>query len=212
MNPFRAKKFVKVNQDSDNEPSSRPVTKAPAQTMKKKEDPEKQNNNVETEPDLRNEREGKLQSFRVKVSERNRDKAKQYEDYYGKSVPLTERVVVNDRLLDESSLYSNDDIELPSPKESDMLIHHQQAGVYEANGDSSDEKITPHSKPKVPIPSLSQAAASIFKKSGLTTVKDPTLEGLQIDDVRYNTGTTNLNSPLGLQVKIQFNNPPDVGS
>jgi len=206
-NHNKVQKFIKVNQDSSDETHSKQAEKSSVQGIKKKEELEK-SNNVETEPDLRNERDGKLQSFRVKMSERNKDKAKQYENYYSKAVPLTERVAVNDRLLDES-LDSNFDIELPSPKESDTLIHHQQqSGLYNPQGQ------TTHSKPKVPVPSLSKAGSALFKTlgSGIVTVKDPSLEGQQIEDLRYQTGVDNLNSPLGLQVKIQFNNPSDVGS
>jgi len=203
----KTKKFVKVSQDSSDEGYSKQAEKS-TQIIKKKEEPEKNNNNVETEPDLRNERDGKLQSFRVKMSERNKDKAKQYENYYSKAVPLTERVVVNDRLLDETD-ESNLDIELPSPKESDTLIHHHhQNAMHGADPNDLDSQGLRHSKPKVPVPSLAKAGSAVFK-SGLVTVKDPSLDGKQIDDVRFHTGVDNLNSPLGLHVKIQL---PNVGS
>jgi len=201
--PNKVKKFVKVNQDSDNEPSSRQANKGLLQSAKKREELEK-SNNIETEPDLRNEKDGKLQSFRMKGPERNKDKNRQYENYYSKAVPLTERVAVGDRLLDQS-MDSNYDLELPSPKESDMLIYHsKQAGDLEAEAKDKSSKTK--------VPPLSKAASAIFKNiNNVVTVKDPMLDG-QVEEVRHHTGIDNLNSPLGMRVKIEFNNAPDVGS
>jgi RNA polymerase II subunit A small phosphatase-like protein len=201
--PNKIKKFVKVNQDSDYEASSRQANKGMLPSAKKKEELEK-SNNIETEPDLRNDKDGKLQSFRMKVPEKNKDKEKQYENYYSKAVPLTERVV-NDRLLDESLDSNFYDLELPSPKESDMLIHHNNQAA-DSGAESEDKSKSNKSR----VPPLSKAASAIFKNlnNGLVTVKDPTLDG-QVEEVRYHTGIDNLNSPLGMHVKIEL---PDVGS
>jgi len=96
---------ISLIQDNDPKPSA-----------KKREEREKAYN-AETEPDLRrDEREKK-------------NKSGSYGDFSPKAVPLTERVVVNDRLIPQA-LDSSVDLELPSPKESDGLINHRDADTF----------------------------------------------------------------------------------
>jgi RNA polymerase II subunit A small phosphatase-like protein len=199
--PPKVMKFVKKNQDSDAEPSSKKTNKASYQLLKKKEEVERPNN-IETEPDMRkDDRDEKIQSSRFKTLDRNGSKPKQFEGFSPRAAPLTDRVAVNDRLLDQS-LESTEDIELPSPKESDNLIYHKQS--EEENNSKATKK-----------PTLFKSSSAIFKKiqvqSNIVAVQDPTLEGENIEDVRYHTGIDNLNSPLGKHAKIEFKNKTDVG-
>jgi Dullard-like phosphatase family protein len=167
----------------------------------KKEDREKVYN-VETEPDLG--REGRGEEFpKTIISERNKDKAGMYPNYYSKAGPLTERIVVNDRLVPQA-LDSSVDFELPSPKESDALINHREADAFfENNTNSSDSK---DSKAKPKIPPFPKSSVSVFTSSNLVAMNDPTLEGHKVEDVRFLTGIENLNSPLGKHVKIDLTN------
>lgn len=155
--------------------------------------------NIETEPDLRrDEREGEFP--KAIISERNKDKA-----YYSKAGPLTERIVVNDRLIPQA-LDSSVDLELPSPKESDALINHREADAFfENNSNSSDSKDGKNSKSKPKVPAFPRGVG-VFAGKNFVTVNDPSLEGHRVEDVRFLTGVENLNSPLGRQVKIDLVN------
>jgi len=174
-------------------------------SMKKKEDKDKVYN-VETEPDLG--REGRDEEFpKTIISERNKDKAGLYSNYYSKAGPLTERVVVNDRLIPQA-LESSVDLELPSPKESDALINHREADAFfENNTNSSDSS----KKSKPIIPPFPRSGANVFASGNLVAVNDPTLEGHKVEDVRFLTGLENLNSPLGRHVKIDLTNKMEAG-
>jgi len=174
--------------------------------LKKKEDKEKVYN-IETEPDLRREDRGE-EFPRTIISERNKDKANLYpNNYYSKAGPLTERIVVNDRLLPQA-LDSSVDFELPSPKESDALINHREADAFfENNTNSSDS--SKKSKPK--IPPFPKNSLAMFANSNLVAVNDPTLQGHKVEDVRFLTGVENLNSPLGKHVKIDLTNKVEGG-
>jgi len=183
----------------DNNPSK--------QNMKRREE---KNSNVETEPDLRrDDREGEFPE--VVVSERNKNKAGLYAQYYAKAakaVPLTERIVVNDRLIPQA-LDSSVDLELPSPKESDALINHREADAFfENNSSSSSSKESKNNKSanKPKIPAFPKTKAGVFAGNNFVAVNDPALEGHQVEDVRFLTGVENLNSPLGKQIKIDLTN------
>lgn len=154
--------------------------------------------NIETEPDLRRD-DGEFP--KAIISERNKDKAGVYgNNYYSKAGPLTERIVVNDRLIPQA-LDSSVDLELPSPKESDALINHREADAFfENNSNSSDSKESKN-KPKVPV---FPKGTGVFAGKNFVTVNDPSLEGHRVEDVRFLTGIENLNSPLGRQVKIDL--------
>jgi len=174
------------------------------QNMKKRDE---KNYNVETEPDLRrDDREGEFPE--VVVSERNKDKAGLYANLYSKAckaAPLTERIVVNDRLIPQA-LDSSVDIELPSPKESDALINHREADAFfDNNSNSSDSKTNIRSN-KPNIPAFPKNRAGVFAGNNFVAVNDPSLEGHAVEDVRFLTGAENLNSPLGKQVKIDLTN------
>jgi len=210
-------KFVKVPQEgidleeisslNVNDPSKQPL---PSAKKREKEDREK-NYNVETEPDLRKDaREGEFQSYRPGVSERNKNKGFQYGNYLGRNAPLTERIV-NEKLIN-SDLDSSENIELPSPKESDALINHREADAFfENNSNDTDSKDSKKAK-KNPsyLKSHSAMYANMSPDATVVTVDEPTIEGHKVEDVRFLTGIDNLNSPLGRQVKIDFNKKLNV--
>jgi len=189
-------KFVKVNnQDSELELPEIHVVDPSKQSVKRREERER-SYNIETEPDLRKDaREGEFQHYRI-PSERNKN------NYLSKAVPLTERVPSNDR-FGVQALDSSVDIELPSPKESDALINHREADAYYSNEtDSKDSKnLPPYLQSNAPL------LQTINKhQAKVVAVEEPEIEGHKVEEVRYNTGFENLNSPLGRHVKIEFNN------
>jgi len=186
-------KFVKVNnQQADQEELNVQINESSKAMIKKKEEREKVYS-VETEPDLRRD-------------DREEEFPRQYGNFSSKAMPLTERIVVNDRFVPSQPLDISEDIELPSPKESDGLINHREADAYlESNSNSSDSD-NKKCKDKPRVPPLAKCGNSVFANNGFVAVVDPTLNGQKVDDVRFLTGVENLNSPLGRHVKIDLDN------
>jgi len=215
-------KFVKVSSQPAQEPveleeiASLEVNETPKQTSKKESQREKKSEredrektyNVETEPDLRkDDREEEFQEYRPGQSYRGGNKL--INGLFARNGPLTERIMSNDRSdPDSSEIIEN--IELPSPKESDALINYREADAFLDNNsndtDSKENSKAGKTKPKVP-PFLKSASA-IFNKlqaeAELVTVNEGTVEGHKVDDIRFLTGMGNLNSPLGRHVKIEI--------
>jgi ribosomal protein L34E len=213
---YRGAKFVKVKNhhvDPDVELNAIQINDPTQKYNKKKEEKERERTyNIETEPDLR--RDDREVEF-ARLAEKNREGMRQYGHLFSKNVPLTERIVVNDRFNFQSS-DSSIDIELPSPKECDALINHQGPQEVEGEGDTffdnnsnstdSKEREKVGARTRVKVPSLSKSFVELNKRGELVTVPDPTLQGQTVEDVRYMTGVENLNSPLGKQVKIELDN------
>jgi len=177
------------------------------QNLKKRDD---KNYNVETEPDLR--RDDREEEFpKTIVSSRN--KAGLFGNFYPKAAPLTERIVVNDRLIPQG-LDSSVDLELPSPKESDGLINHREADAYfENNSNSTDSKESKNNLTnKAKVPAFPKNKATVFTGNNFVTEINPSLEGHRVEDVRFLTGIENLNSPLGRHVKIDLANKTETDS
>ncbi len=195
-------KFVKVSQGIDDESDSNNDGLKPLTSAKKREERER-TYNVETEPDLRKDaREGEFQSYKSVVSEKNKNKGyAYYSSFMGRNAPLTERIV-NEKLINSDLDSSeNENIELPSPKESDALINHREADAYFENNSNDTE-----SKGKNKEYKKSNSTYTSFPQDGtVVTIDEQTIEGHKVEDVRFHTGVTNLNSPLGRHVKIEFN-------
>jgi Dullard-like phosphatase family protein len=203
-------KFLHFKRESlDSEESSRTAKGSePKMSPKRKDEKDK---NAETEPDLRREdREEEFQSYRSGNPEKV--KIKPAGGFYLKAAPLTERIAVNDRLMDNIE-DSSVEIELPSPKESDALIHHKLVNNYsESNSNENDtdpKESAPKTNKKAP---LMKSKSTLYGNQEMVTADDPTLEGHVVEEVRFHTGIDNLNSPLGKQVKIEFASKVGVGS
>jgi RNA polymerase II subunit A small phosphatase-like protein len=210
-------KFVKVNsnqppQQEDpvelEEIAALQVQETPKTNTSKKEKNSREDEgkayNVETEPDLRkDDREEEFQEYRPGQSYRGN---KLINGLFARNGPLTERIMSNDP--DSSEIIEN--IELPSPKESDTLINYREADGFLDNNssdpDTKESKAGAKQRPK--IPPFLKSASAIFNKLNaegeLVTINDPTVEGHRVEDVRLLTGLGNLNSPLGRHVKIEI--------
>jgi len=174
-------------------------------SAKKKEDREK-TYNIETEPDLRkDEREEEFIKGKHLFPGGNRDRPVKYGS--PRAAPLTERICVDRPFVPD--LDSSENIELPSPKESDALINHREADAFFENN-SNETETSKKAKSKPVIPPFNKSASNVFNKAEVVTVVDPTIEGHKVEDVRLLTGLNNLNSPLGRHVKIEFQNKNKV--
>jgi len=212
-------KFVKVPQEgidleeisslNVNDPSKQAL---PSAKKKEKEDRER-TYNVETEPDLRKDaREGEFQSYRSIAGASERNKNKPQYGYMVRNAPLTERIV-NEKLIggDLDSSDNIENIELPSPKESDALINHREADAFfENNSNDTDSKEGKKPKKNPSFLKSHSALYSNMNPDATTVLVEEQIEGHKVEDVRFLTGIDNLNSPLGRQVKIDFNKKLNV--
>jgi len=213
-------KFVRVSNQPAQEPveleeiASLQVNDTPKQTSKKESQREKKSEredrektyNVETEPDLRkDEREGEFQEYKPGQSQRGGNKL--INGLFARNGPLTERIDRSDQ--DSSEIIEN--IELPSPKESDALINYREADAFldnNSNDTDSKENNKAGGKNKPKVPPFLKSASAIFNKlqaeGEIVTVNEATVDGHKVEDFRYLTGLGNLNSPLGRHVKIEI--------
>jgi len=183
------KNLLKIKPPSITRKADSPV-KRKEESPKRKEEAEKAYK-LETEPDLRKDDRGEeyLQES---------DDCKTPSGYGIKAAPLTERV------SSDKPSESIDDFELlASPKESDNLINHSNGkGFFEKNGNNKSKK-----KPFVPPLAKDTEAFNKLTRAGedIVVVENKMIDGQKVEDVRMLTGMGNLNSPLGRQVKIEFN-------
>jgi hypothetical protein len=210
------KRFVKVRQESVDlevsnsvsglENSKQPLKKS-YQVNLKNQDREKIYN-IETEPDLRRgPREGELLAAKFNNSE-IKEKAKKNGIYVIKPAALTERVGVDGPYGQSSD--SSEEIELPSPKESDNLINHRVANAYlENNSNETDSKEPVKERLHKPKPIVVRSSSAIFanlkqEQQGFVELEDPELETHTVEDTRFTSGINNLNSPLAKTLTIAF--------